>query len=89
MLPYVEASGDDARGLLAATSKDGRTWTSVSATAAISPDEFPAFDSDLALHACLLRPVIILRLGTRLRREEGGPYGWKLRIGAVTIFVDN
>jgi hypothetical protein len=88
MLLCVKASGDDARGLLAATSKDGRTWTAVSTTAAISPGELPAFR--LALHACPLKAGDHLEAWyTGYRREEGGPYGWKLRIGAATIFVDN
>jgi len=92
LMLYVKASGSDARGLFAATSKDGRKWTSLSNAAAIAPGEPPAFDSDLALHACLLK---IKTAGhfkvwyTGYRREEGGPYGWKLRIGAATIFVDN
>ena len=30
LMLYVKASGDDARGLFAATTKDGRTWTSLS-----------------------------------------------------------
>ena len=90
LLLYVKASGDDARGLFAATSKDGRTWTPVSTTAAISPGEFSAFDSDLALHACLLKAGDHFKAWyTGYRREEGGPFGWKLRIGAATIFVDN
>jgi predicted GH43/DUF377 family glycosyl hydrolase len=90
LMLYVKASGSDARGLFAATSKDGRQWTSLSDSAAIAPGEPPAFDSDLALHACLLKAGDHFKVWyTGYRREAGGPYGWKLRIGAASIFVDN
>ena len=90
LLLYVKASGSDARGLFAATSQDGRSWTSLGDAAAIAPGEAPAFDSDLALHACLLKEGDHFRAWyTGYRREPGGPYGWKLRIGAATIFVDH
>jgi len=90
LMLYVKAGGSDARGLFAATSADGSTWTSMSTTAAIAPGEPPAFDSDLALHACLLRAGNhFMAWYTGYRREEGGPYGWKLRIGAAMIVVDN
>jgi predicted GH43/DUF377 family glycosyl hydrolase len=89
LMLYMRA-GRDARGLFAATSTDGRAWTPSGSDAAIGPGEPPAFDSALVGHASLLRHENqLLAWYTGYRKEEGGPYGWKLRIGAAKVELED
>jgi len=84
-LLYMGAS-EGARGLYAATSRDGRNWNVSGRTTLLAPGAPPAFDSSLVGHASLLQVNGRLKSWyTGYRREAGGPYGWKLRIGAAEI----
>lgn len=90
LMIYIRAGGKDARGLFAATSNDGRAWTPVGTAAVIGPGDPPSFDSSLAGHACFLRHGgRLMAWYTGYRKEEGGPYGWKLRIGAAAVTMED
>jgi len=90
LMLYMRAGARKNNGLFAAVSLDGRHWKSSNADSLIQQGDPPAFDSFLAGHPCLLN------IGDRLmawytgyRKEDGGPYGWKLRIGAAELQVLN
>ncbi len=85
LLLYMGA-GEASSGLYAATSRDGRQWKATGNSALLARGARPAFDSSLAGHASLLlRDDRLMTWYTGYRREAGGPYGWKLRIGAAQI----
>jgi predicted GH43/DUF377 family glycosyl hydrolase len=87
LILYMRA-GSNTRGLNAATSVDGRTWHSLSDQPALEPGQWPAFDSALAGHASLLTTADRTLLWyTGYRKEEGGSYGWKLRIGVAELHL--
>jgi predicted GH43/DUF377 family glycosyl hydrolase len=85
LMLYMRAAGNT-RGLNAVTSLEGRTWQSLSDEPVVKPGQWPAFDSALAGHASLLETADRTLLWyTGYRREEGGQYGWKLRIGMAEL----
>ncbi len=58
-------------------------------SAAISPGAPPAFDSSLAGHAYLLDHGPLMAWYTGYRKEEGGPFGWKLCVGAANLVLED